>query len=201
MFRRSRTKRSAGQALVEFALAATLIFMLLSAAVDLGMIFFTLQGLRAAAQEGATFGSHPVVIMDPANPSNVKAVDLPYAEIVDRVRFAGGISPAGFANLLDLNNDGQPDDTQSGVISAPTSATSYIYIENLKYSLDDLNTTPTTCKTDVKRTDMRLAGQYCYVRVTVRYNYKFIFPLAPVFGNMIQLQSSFIIRVRSSFVG
>ena len=42
-----------GQALVEFALAATLIFFLLAAAVDLGLIFFTIQGLHNAAQDGA----------------------------------------------------------------------------------------------------------------------------------------------------
>lgn len=46
MFRHSRTKRTRGQALVEFTLAATLIFTLLSAAVDLGLIFFTMQTLR-----------------------------------------------------------------------------------------------------------------------------------------------------------
>lgn len=55
MFRRLR--RESGQALVELALAATLIFLLFSATVDLGMIFYTLQGLNNAAQEGAFYGS------------------------------------------------------------------------------------------------------------------------------------------------
>jgi hypothetical protein len=55
MFR--RIQRATGQALVEFALAGVIIFLLFSAAVDLGMIFYTLQGLNNAAQEGAFYGS------------------------------------------------------------------------------------------------------------------------------------------------
>ncbi|MGB9633580.1 MAG: TadE/TadG family type IV pilus assembly protein, partial [Chloroflexaceae bacterium] len=50
MLRRLRTHRrqprARGQALVELVLASTLLFFLLAAAVDLGLIFFTLQGLR-----------------------------------------------------------------------------------------------------------------------------------------------------------
>jgi hypothetical protein len=198
MFRRSRTKRSPGQALVEFALAATLIFTLLSAAVDLGLIFFTLQTLNTAAQEGATYGSHPVLVM---NGSTVEAVDLNYLEIKDRVRFAGGDTPTGFANLLDLNNDGIDDDSQAGIVDNLQSDTSYIYVELLKFNQDDLSSTPTICQTTIPRTDMRMAGRFCYVRVTVRYDYRFIFPLAPAFGNTIQLQSTYTIGVRSSYIG
>ncbi|NJO85178.1 MAG: pilus assembly protein [Blastochloris sp.] len=40
------TANETGQALVEFALAATLIFMLLAAAVDLGLIFLQPPGLE-----------------------------------------------------------------------------------------------------------------------------------------------------------
>src|SRR6266496_4740467 len=53
----SKKNKSRGQALVEFALAATLIFFLLAAAVDLGFMFFAVQGLHNAAQEGGTYGS------------------------------------------------------------------------------------------------------------------------------------------------
>ena len=48
-----------GQALVEFALAATLIFFLLAAAVDLGLIFFSLRAyttLRRKARPMAAAG-------------------------------------------------------------------------------------------------------------------------------------------------
>jgi len=205
MFRHSRAKRTTGQALVEFALAATLIFMLLSAAVDLGMIFFTLQGLRTAAQEGANFGSHPILVM---SGSTVSAVDFDDAKIVDRVRRAGGDNPAGFANLLDLNNDGVDDSMGvTGVIDNPRSASSFIYIQNLMYPYDQLYdssgnpVTPSSCATTTPRVQMRNAGQYCYIRVTVSYNYRFIFPLAPAFGDTFRLTASYMIQVRSSFIG
>jgi hypothetical protein len=199
MFRRSRAKRTRGQALVEFALAATLIFVLLSAAVDLGLVFFTLQGLRTAAQEGAAFGSHPVMVENPNGSLN--AIDIPYTEVVDRVRYSGGPTGKGFANLLDLNNDGVDDKNQAAVID-PKSSTSYIYVENLKYPGDDVTVAPSgACITTQARTDMRNAGKYCYVRVTVSYEYRFIFPLAPVFGDTVRLHATYTIRVRSSFIG
>lgn len=202
MFRHYRVKRTSGQALVEFALAATLIFTLLSAAIDLGMIFFTLQGLRTAAQEGATFGSYPVMNM---NGNSIQSVDLNYTEIVNRVRFSGGDAlsddgnPTGFANLLDLDNNGTDDSTE-GLIN-PRNASSYIYVENLKYFNDDLTATPTTCLTSTARRDMRNAGKYCYVRVTVSYEYRFFFPLAPAFGDTVRLRASYMMQVRSSFIG
>jgi hypothetical protein len=198
MFRRSRAKRTPGQALVEFTLAATLIFVLLSAAVDLGLIFFTLQGLRTAAQEGANFGSHPVMVM---SGNTLQAVDIPYAEIVDRVRLSGGPDGSGFANLTDLNSDGTNDSAQPTVID-PRSAASYIYVENLKYPGDDVSVAPSgSCDTTTARFDMRNAGKYCYVRVTVSYNYKFIFPLAPAFASTYRLRATYTIRVRSTFIG
>jgi len=199
MFRRSRAKRTTGQALVEFALAATLIFMLLSAAVDLGLIFFTLQGMRTAAQEGATFGSYPKFNM---SGSAVQSVDLDYDEIVRRVRFSGGENSAGFANLTDLNNDGIDDSlsSQTSVLNYGN-PNAYVYIQLLRYLNDDLTQTPTACATNLSGRQMRNAGQYCYVKVTVSYEYHFIFPLAPVFGNTIRLSTSYMIHVRSSFIG
>jgi hypothetical protein len=202
MFRRSRAKRTPGQALVEFTLAATLIFVLLSAAVDLGLIFFTFQGLRTAAQEGAAFGSHPVMIMN--NDDTIKAVDIPYAEVVKRVRLSGGPTGRGFANLTDLNNDGILDSGQPTVVNTAnySDPNSYIRIENLKYPGDDVTAAPSgSCVTDQARVDMRNSGLYCYVRVTVSYDYRFIFPLAPVFADTFRLRSTYTIRVRSGFIG
>src|SRR5215211_5430172 len=97
-----RFKRTQGQALVEFALAATLIFFLLAAAVDLGLIFFSLQGMHNAAQEGAAYGSRWLI------GSNPRALDL--NSIRDRVRHESGSQGGiGLVNLLDLNNDGIRD--------------------------------------------------------------------------------------------
>lgn len=207
MFRHRQMKRSRGQALVEFALAATLIFTLLSATVDLGMIFFTMQALRTAAQEGATFGSHPKTNMS-ANGVTITSVDLDYAEIVNRVRLSGGSTSGGVADLLDLNNDGINDSTQTSTVLNYADPNAYIYIQNLKYGNDvlvdpstGLDVAPGTCLTTTANQDMRNAGKYCYVKVTVSYNYQFIFPLAPAFGNTIRLKTSFMIHVRSSFIG
>jgi hypothetical protein len=46
-----------GQSLVEFAVTAIIILLLLTAIVDFGRILFTYVALRDAAQEGAVYGS------------------------------------------------------------------------------------------------------------------------------------------------
>ena len=111
-----RHARTTGQALVEFALASTLIFFMLAAAVDLGLIFFTLQGLHNAAQEGATYGSRWLVNQNPSDPTSVEVLD--FNGIRDRARHEAGTQGGiGFVNLLDLNSNGTPDvnpDTASG---------------------------------------------------------------------------------------
>src|SRR5215212_441157 len=96
-----RIHKSKGQALVEFALAATLIFFLLAAAVDLGLMFFAIQGLHNAAQEGGTYGSRWLT----GQGFGVRTLDV--NSIRDRVRHESGSSGGiGFVNLLDLNNNG-----------------------------------------------------------------------------------------------
>lgn len=46
-----------GQSLIEFAVGATVLILLLAGVVDLGRAFFTYIALRDAAQEGAVYGS------------------------------------------------------------------------------------------------------------------------------------------------
>jgi hypothetical protein len=93
MQRHPKTKK--GQALVEFALAATLIFFLLAAAVDLGLMFFAVQGLHNAAQEGGTYGSRWLTGL------GYGLRVLNENEIRDRVRHESGSSGGiGFVNLL-----------------------------------------------------------------------------------------------------
>lgn len=50
-------KSERGQSLMELAISATFILLLLSGVVDLGRAFFTYMALRDAAQEGALYGS------------------------------------------------------------------------------------------------------------------------------------------------
>lgn len=204
-----RRTRSAGQALVEFALAATLLFTLLAAAVDLGFIFFTVQTLRAAAQEGATFGSYPVICPSQSQSAlctsygtNI-AVIFNEAEIRNRVRFSAGDQSRGFVNLLDLNNDGTADDA--------TVLATNITIQNLfdaNYDGDPSNDGGVSCSStaepvtnDFANGYMRNAGYACYIRVTVRYSYRLVFPLTPAFADRVTIPVSFTMPVRSSFIG
>ncbi len=192
-------RKTTGQAIVEFALSATVIFLLLSAAVDLGLIFFTMQALRAAAQEGATYGSYPLVITNSSG--QVSEVRLNYREIFNRIRTAGGTRPTGVANLLDLNGDGFDDAVQTSVFdpSNPTNPNGFVIIENPKGS-NPANLSG-TCSTRTPRTDMRNAGQNCWIRVTIRYRYRLFFPFAPAFGQEIILRVTHTMPIRSQFVG
>ncbi len=99
-----------GQALVEFVIASTLILLLLAAAVDIGLLFFNMQGLTTAAQEGATYGSRYLIVQSNG------VVELDYDTIRARVRQeAGTTGGINFVNMYDLNSDAIPDaeDTNS----------------------------------------------------------------------------------------
>ncbi len=194
-----RRRNTAGQALVEFALSATVVFLLLSAAVDLGLIFFTLQAMRVAAQEGATYGSYPIVVTNSSG--QVTAVRPNYQEIFNRIRNSAGVPPAGAANLHDLNGDGVDDALQPNVFNAndPTNPNGFVIIEVLR-GVNPANLNE-PCPTTVPRDGMRNAGQNCWIRVTVRYRYKLFFPFAPAFGREVVLQVNHTMPVRSSFVG
>jgi TadE-like protein len=189
--------RAKGQAVVEFALTATLIFFMLAAAVDLGLIFFTLQGLHNAAEEGATYGSRWLT----------SASALDYDGIRDRVRHEAGTGTAGFANLLDLNADGVSDvnpDTPSGTkeINSATGnpvINDYIQINALRdvdgdgNPLNDFGSNggnvPCPSITDpINR---------CHLQVIVSADYNFLFPLLPAFGNQRRLTSSYVIQMRN----
>ena len=201
MFSRAR---QTGQALVEFALAATLLFTLMAAAVDIGFIFLSSQELRVGAQEGATFGSYPLVFytnqdVGATSIRVVERVDFNDAEIVERIRnSAGPRGTAGFVDFFDLNNDGVLDDVTALVNNARNDG-AYIQIENLKDN--GAGGFEGECATSVPRQDMRFAARGCFISVTVRYDYNFFFPLAPAFGNTFQLRSTVIMPVRSSFIG
>jgi hypothetical protein len=128
-------------------------------------------------------------------------VDLNYAEIVRRVRGAGGAQSRGFANLRDLDNNGVWDENETGraVHTDWSDPNAYIRIELLRGSNpNNLSATP-PCRTDVRGVGMQAGGRDCWVRVTVRTDYQFIFPLAPAFGNSVRLQAVSVMPIRSSY--
>jgi hypothetical protein len=174
---------------------ATLIFFLLAATVDLGLIFFTLQGLHNAAQEGASFGSRWL-----KTTNGVAGLD--YGEIRNRVRFEAGNRGSGFANLIDLNSNGIDDMTEDGANIGVATGTSlfptYIQVRglldaNLSGDPTDDGAAPdyTPCPNVADRTIV------CFLKVDVFADYKVLFPFASAVGATRRLKSSYIIPMRS----
>jgi len=212
---RSR-RRTTGQALVEFALAATLLFFLVAAAVDLGLLFFSLQAVRAAAQEGATYGRVPVQRLNADG--TLRSVDLDYAQIIMRIRSAAGGAPrsVGVVNLYDLDNNGV-DDVAEGIVPNPGTPASPrlvngpvtqgpIRIDN-PFARNPNAIGPfgsaTLCSTTARppAAGMRNAGQNCWIRVRIEYTYRFFFPLAPAFGPTVRFPVTYSIQIKSEFIG
>jgi len=200
----SKQNKSRGQALVEFALAATLIFFLLAAAVDLGFMFFALQGLHNAAQEGGTFGSRWLMSNDT---TGARVLDV--NAIRDNVRHeSGSRGGIGFVNLLDLNNDHIPDVNPDGPIAQCTAAKcqvnpatgNYVVFDYIKVAMlrdANLNGNPLDDGTAPNYTACTSsASPTCYIYVSVSFDYKLNFPLAPVFARQRTLRSAYTMRIR-----
>jgi TadE-like protein len=183
--------RVKGQALVEFALTATLIFFLLAATVDLGLIFFTLQGLHNAAQEGATFGSRWL------KTDASGKTDLDYEQIRRHVRDEAGDSTSGFANLHDLNNNGIDDLSEDAANIGAATGTSlfptYIQIR----ALQDVNGDGDPLNDSTSCPNVANKVYSCFLQVQVSAEYKLLFPLAPSFAEQRTLTSSYVIPMRS----
>jgi hypothetical protein len=201
-----------GQAIVEFALAATLIFFLLAAAVDLGLIFFTVQGLHNAAQEGAAFGSRWLQVGTDTNGDQIRVLD--FNGIRERVRKESGSKGGiGFVNLLDLNNDGTRDVGPNDNAVVGAAGTTYQKMPNNSNVIDNFIQIQLLADTDTDGDPMNdlVGGQPtpcadpsssrvpCFIRVTVSYNYKTVFPLTPGFARTTTLRSSYILRIRDTF--
>ncbi|HEU5090991.1 MAG TPA: TadE family protein, partial [Roseiflexaceae bacterium] len=207
MSERHQQHSSPGQALVEFTLTAMLIFFLLAAAVDVGLIFFNLQGLHNSAQEGAAWGSRNIVVVDAGTTGGATVTKLDLEQIRDRVRLESGKKGAtGFVNLRDLNADGIPDDDanndgRTGDYQInPTTGNRLIddYIEVYAYDDrnndgDPLNDGPILCA------NLSLPNANCYVSVVTRSDYNMVFPIAPALGAKVPLHSEFHMPIRSGF--
>ncbi len=213
--------REKGQALVEFALAATLIFFLLAATIDLGLIFFAMQGITNAAQEGATYGSRWL---------EEDRVD--YDEIYNRARLeAGRNGGIAVVNLTDLNSNGRPDvdglvgadETDPNdyeVLTADYNPSDYlpnntpiishhIEIQVARVSQQDLILMPLEEAQDEAFAnagtldnpgtrwchDPNVVGDSCYLKVTVRIRYNLFFALAPAFADSVELSSSYVRQI------
>jgi hypothetical protein len=185
--------RATGQAIVEFALMATLIFMMLAATVDLGLIFFTLQGLHNAAQEGAMYGSRWIKTDFTLDKDGIR----------ERARLEAGNSGIGFVNLLDLNNDGIRDISDAGVKQInPKTGRPVIedYIDVRAIIDADADGDPLNDGTAPNYTPCPTLASYgarCHILVVMRFDYNFFFPFAPAFSDSVQLRSSYVVPMRN----
>lgn len=79
-------KHPRGQSLVELAVGAVVLLILLGAVVDAGRMFFTFIALRDAAQEGTTFASYNPTdtagIQQRVRASSTRPIDLTDASAV-----------------------------------------------------------------------------------------------------------------------
>jgi hypothetical protein len=167
--RKCQRQRARGQSIVEFALSSIILFLLLAAVVDVGMIFLTYQTMINAVKEGLSYGAYRPVRPNTSNPSQPLTNDT---NIRYRVRFSGSdpntSAPAvSFINLLDLNTNGTPDDAESGILNTYIAINTYV------------NGDPTTNCPNRDRD--------CWLRIDLRYDYKLIFPLAPAFGDTLEI--------------
>ncbi len=194
-FHRHRQQRAAGQALVEFALAATLIFFLLAAAVDLGLIFFTVQGMRNAAQEGASYGSR--WLKDCAGSGGLQTRCLDIATIRDRVRFESG-TRGGIGNLIDLNNDGIEDPADTNNAFYNTYITADLLADKTSDG-DPLKNVATGESESMACNDPPRSVLPCYIRVIVRKEYKMFMPIIPGFANQRTLSTTYLMPLRDSY--
>jgi len=164
-------RKKPGQSLVEFALSATLLFLMLSAIIDLGLAYFAYQGLAGAAQEGASYAA-----LFPTNGNTVND-----AAIRQRVRYEAGADlnlphRARFINLMDLNNNKKDDFT----VDPATVLADYIRISVVQNSANAQVGGAIPC--DSTSTPPRRTVQYCDMVVTVRYRYTPFFSGASLLG-------------------
>ena len=167
-------------------------------------MFFAVQGLHNAAQEGGTYGSRWLV-----SNATTGARTLDVNVIRDNVRHeSGSRGGIGFVNLLDLNNDGTPDVNPDSPIAQCTPAKCQVnpatgnYVVNdyiQVYTIDDsnLNGDPLDDGTAPNYPACANASSAtCFINVVVSFNYRLVFPLSPTFTRERLLRSSFTMRLR-----
>jgi hypothetical protein len=159
-------RRRPGQALVELALVSTLIFFLLSAAIDVGLLYLAYQALANAAEEGVMYGS----LMPVENVAGGTGVSPNDEQIMLRIRnesYSPGLANrVGVVDLLDLNSDGIDDINQQAVID-----------EHIQISAARNQLAPPQESCASRRSGM------CEIQVRLSFDYKTFFFLAPAIGS------------------
>lgn len=159
-----RKRKGRGQSLVEFALVITLIFMLVSGAIDFGLAFFAFQGISGAAAEGAAYGAlvPSVNAGGTSTPNNAEI----RRRVVNEAGTATNTLPnqARFVNFFDLDNDGDAD--------TPAERDTMVIVRTI----------PNAVGGGVNCADNRRLPQFCDIEVEVQYRYEPFFAAAGAFG-------------------
>ena len=122
-------KSERGQSLVEFAVSLVILLLLLSGAVEFGILFFRYVQLRDAAQEGALYGStHPYLDADGNGSFDVGEEATANTDVI-RAR-ARASSPTN--SPLNLNIDTGP---QAVTIDVSSSDGSNLFCEDVGHGI------------------------------------------------------------------
>jgi hypothetical protein len=162
-------QRVRGQSIVEFALSSIILFLVLTAVVDVGLIFLSYQTMINAVKEGLSYGAYRPVLPNTSDPSHPLPNDT---NIRYRVRYTAnepntGTPSVSFINLLDLNGNNTPDDAESSVLNQYIAISAY---QNGNQGADCPN-----------------RERNCWLHIDLRYDYKLIFPLTPAFGDTLEI--------------
>ncbi|NJN67823.1 MAG: pilus assembly protein, partial [Chloroflexaceae bacterium] len=206
--------RSAGQALVEFTFAAVLIFFLLAAAIDLGMIFFTMQSLHSAAQEGALFGSmmfyddvndedgDGILKRDPYyNPSIVGGVPVSQTDALEHdpplwYFYEGYYQGIRERTVYEAGHEGGSGFSNLHDLNHDGRRDTWEEIrDNGWVNISIFRHLPGG---GTEPCGDPYVDNECKIRVTVRSRYQLFFPLAPAFTDEIWLQSSYVVEMNES---
>jgi hypothetical protein len=115
------------------------------------------------------------------------------------VRFEAGNRSSGFANLIDLNNNGVDDNTDDGANIGDATGTTLFptYIAVRVFWDKDKDGDPLNDNLDCPNV---ATNGNCHLQVVVSTDYNLLFPIIPGFGRQRRLTSSYTIPMRSGIV-
>lgn len=175
-----------GQALVEMALSITLLFLLIAAAVDLGLAYKTHQTLVNATAEASTY-----LDLNPKVPS-ADPIASANAIALQRFQTEQGATVRPIASTLDLNANGVADNAEAGFNIADwvqiTHATSAQVANMSTYDPNQAG----ECANRIARPAPPLES--CYVVIRSRMIYRPFF-LTPVLGDQMNITTVSVRRV------
>ena len=174
MFGRGTRRKSAGQAMVEFALIAPVLLILVFVTIDLGRLIYAYAAISYAAREGArTVALEPEIYDDCLAFQRIEALGQGFSLTAD---------PNSIVTNTDPNNPGSPGP------STPPQGQGYIYIWPAVATAD-----PPDAAANCSSSSQRMVPSPVIKHVSVQIRYHFV-PLTPLVA---QLTSGFTLTAIS----